>query len=57
MEFCVAAALSICSNLNLSAQAITGRQITWSITTMTDTMVANPQSIARVFPLLAAVCR
>ena len=57
MEFDTTLELSTCSNLNLSAQLITGRQINWSINTITATIAARPQSIARVFPWPAAVCK
>ena len=36
------------SNLNLSDQAITGRQMSWSVATMMAIMVTRPQIIARV---------
>ncbi len=49
--------LSTCSNLNLSAHAMTGRQMNWSVATMMAIMTARPQIMARVLPLLAAVCR
>src|ERR1039458_2641461 len=48
---------STCSNLNLSLQAMIGRQIVWSISTITATMVNTPQTMARVSPALAAVCK
>ena len=50
-------AASTCSNLNFSAQAMVGRQMIWSTSTMTATMAASPQIIARVSPALAAVWR
>jgi len=43
--------LSTCSNLNLSAQAMTGRQMNWSVATMMAIITASPQIIARVLPL------
>ncbi len=48
---------STCSNLNFSAQAITGRQMIWSIRIMIPIITPSPQTIARVFPAFAAVCR
>ena len=39
---------STCSNLNFSLHAITGRQTTWSISTITAIIVLNPQTIARI---------
>src|SRR5215469_11751663 len=44
-----------CSSLNFSAHAITGRQMIWSITTITPIMVARPQQIALVLAAFAAV--
>src|ERR1035438_6980419 len=52
-----ASALSTCSILNFSAQAMTGRHTTWSISTMTAIMVPTPHIMARVSLALAAVCR
>src|SRR5579872_6733999 len=52
-----ASVLSTCSNLNFSAQAITGRHTNLSSRTMTAIIVATPQMIEVVSPLLAAVCR
>ncbi len=43
--------------MNFSAQAITGRQTIWSITTITATMAAMPHNMLGVSPALAAVCR
>ncbi len=54
---CGASADSTCSNLNFSAQAITGRQMIWSIKMMIPIITPSPQKIARVFPTFAAVCR
>ncbi len=54
---CGASLLSTCSILNFSAHAITGRQITWSSTTITAIMVAMPQRMLGVSPALAAVWR
>ena len=48
---------STCSNLNFSLQAMIGRQIVWSIRTITPIMTASPQRIARISPALEAVCR
>ncbi len=44
--------LSTCSNLNLSDQAMSGRQTNWSMATMMAIMAARPQIMARVSPLL-----
>lgn len=52
-----ASAASTCSNLNFSAQAMTGRHTSRSMSTMTPIMVASPARMARVLPALAAVWR
>jgi len=49
--------LSVCSTLNLSAQAIAGLHSSWSIATTTPIIVVIPHRIATVFPSLAADCR
>src|SRR5579871_1569103 len=48
---------STCSNLNFSLHAIAGRQISWSINTITETIAANPHATARMLPALAAVSK
>src|SRR5258707_6468714 len=45
------------SNLNFCAQATIGRQTSWSVITITASIVPRPYKIARMSPALAAVWR